>query len=139
VRFNNIDLAVGYSKLDYAAKYENRYFGPMLDATIAAGLTFASFGRAGHAQGPNGVRRGGQPLPRGVGRPLGSLPSDPGQPYTPPSVAITPRHCRFQPHAALAWAGISTQLVAGKDDSAAPSTTQVQVMTAVVVAMQSMP
>ncbi len=43
VRFNNIDLALGYSQLDYAAKYENSYFGPMLDVTIAGGLTIASF------------------------------------------------------------------------------------------------
>lgn len=43
VRFNNIDFAVGYSKLDYASKYENTYFGPMLDATLAGGLSLASF------------------------------------------------------------------------------------------------
>ena len=43
VRFHNIDLAVGYSKLDYAAKYENRYFGPMFDVTIAGGVSIVSF------------------------------------------------------------------------------------------------
>ncbi|HYQ05328.1 MAG TPA: hypothetical protein VER96_41935 [Polyangiaceae bacterium] len=42
-RFNNIDLAVGYSKLDYAAKYENRYFGPMFDVTLAGGISLISF------------------------------------------------------------------------------------------------
>ena len=42
-RFHNIDLAVGYSKLDYAAKYENRYFGPMLDATLAGGVSVVGF------------------------------------------------------------------------------------------------
>ncbi|MEI9941672.1 MAG: hypothetical protein WDO69_31030 [Pseudomonadota bacterium] len=43
VRFNDIDLAVGYSKLDYAAKYENRYFGPMFDVTVAGGVSIISF------------------------------------------------------------------------------------------------
>lgn len=43
VSFNNIDLAVGYSKLDYLAKYENSYFGPALDATLAGGLSIVSF------------------------------------------------------------------------------------------------
>lgn len=43
VSFNNIDLVLGYSKLDYLAKYENRYFGPILDATLSGGISFASF------------------------------------------------------------------------------------------------
>lgn len=43
VTYNNIDLAIGYSKLDYLAKYENSYFGPILDGGLAGGLTFASF------------------------------------------------------------------------------------------------
>lgn len=43
VTYNNVDLAIGYSKLDYLAKYENSYFGPILDGGLAGGLTFASF------------------------------------------------------------------------------------------------
>ncbi len=43
VHYNDIDLAAGYSKLDYLAKYENHYFGPMVDGTIAGGVTLASF------------------------------------------------------------------------------------------------
>jgi hypothetical protein len=43
VAYNNIDLAVGYSKLDYLAKYENHYFGPILDATLSGGISIASF------------------------------------------------------------------------------------------------
>jgi hypothetical protein len=43
VTFNNVDLAIGYSKLDYLAKYENDFFGPVLDGGLAGGLTFASF------------------------------------------------------------------------------------------------
>jgi len=43
VHYNDIDLALGYSKLDYLAKYENSYFGPIADATLAGGVTLASF------------------------------------------------------------------------------------------------
>jgi hypothetical protein len=43
VTYNNVDLAIGYSKLDYVAKYENDYFGPILDGGLAGGLSFASF------------------------------------------------------------------------------------------------
>jgi hypothetical protein len=43
VTYNNIALAIGYSKLDYLAKYENRYFGPILDATLSGGISLASF------------------------------------------------------------------------------------------------
>jgi hypothetical protein len=43
VRLHEIDLLIGYSKLDYAAKYENQYFGPIVDATLGFGLVFGSF------------------------------------------------------------------------------------------------
>ncbi|HYQ15009.1 MAG TPA: hypothetical protein VEQ58_04615 [Polyangiaceae bacterium] len=43
VTYNNVDLAIGYSKLDYLAKYENDYFGPILDGGLAGGLSFTSF------------------------------------------------------------------------------------------------
>jgi hypothetical protein len=43
VAYNNIDLAVGYSKLDYLAKYENDYFGPILDGGLALGVSIVGF------------------------------------------------------------------------------------------------
>lgn len=43
VSYNNIDLLLGYSKLDYLAKYENQYFGPLADVTLAGGLSLAAF------------------------------------------------------------------------------------------------
>jgi hypothetical protein len=43
VTYNNVDLAIGYSKLDYLAKYENDYFGPILDGALGVGLSFTSF------------------------------------------------------------------------------------------------
>ena len=39
MHYHNIDLLLGYSKLDYLAKYENSYFGPIADITLA-GLGF---------------------------------------------------------------------------------------------------
>ena len=38
VHYNDIDLALGYSKLDYLAKYENNYFGPVADITASVGV-----------------------------------------------------------------------------------------------------
>ncbi|HSN99907.1 MAG TPA: hypothetical protein VLS89_16545 [Candidatus Nanopelagicales bacterium] len=43
VSFNDVALLIGYSKLDYAAKYENHYNGLILDGSIGAGLSFYSF------------------------------------------------------------------------------------------------
>jgi hypothetical protein len=43
VHYNDIELALGYSKLDYVAKYENSYFGPIADATIAGGVSLTTF------------------------------------------------------------------------------------------------
>jgi hypothetical protein len=45
VSYNNLDLLLGYSKLDYLAKYENNYFGPIADITLAGGITLAAFDR----------------------------------------------------------------------------------------------
>jgi hypothetical protein len=43
VSYNNFDLVLGYSKLDYLAKYENSYFGPIADIALAGGITIAAF------------------------------------------------------------------------------------------------
>lgn len=43
VTFNDIALMLGYSKLDYAAKYENHYNGLVLDASLGVGLSIYSF------------------------------------------------------------------------------------------------
>lgn len=43
MHYHNIDLLLGYSKLDYLAKYENSYFGPIADITLAGGLGIGTF------------------------------------------------------------------------------------------------
>lgn len=43
VSFRDIDLIVGYSKLDYTAKYENHYNDIFLDGSFAAGATLLDF------------------------------------------------------------------------------------------------
>lgn len=43
VGFRDIDLLLGYSKLDYAAKYENHYNDLFLDGNLAFGLTLLDF------------------------------------------------------------------------------------------------
>jgi hypothetical protein len=59
-QYNNVAVAIGYSMLDYVAKYENHYFGPIADVNVAVGLALASFdaintpaGDVGSAMGVN--------------------------------------------------------------------------------------
>jgi hypothetical protein len=63
-QYNDVAFALGYSMLDYVAKYENFYFGPIADANVEFGLALASFGAistpAGDVTSAGGLHARGQ-------------------------------------------------------------------------------
>lgn len=52
VGFRDIDLILGYSKLDYTAKYENHYNDIFLDGTFGVGVTLLDFEPVDTTVGP---------------------------------------------------------------------------------------
>ncbi len=57
VSYDDIRFMLGYSKLDYVARYENHYWGPVIDIDGLVGMVVTKFPRIGipNAQGADGA------------------------------------------------------------------------------------